>query len=230
MESLGIPTRDGTPVEADPRKIWQRFAEHYYLFRGTPTGAWLDHELHDLFGVRDRARRRHRRSASTTRSPSGLASPEFRPRALFERFHIEVLATTDKASDSLDAPPRDSRLRLGAAASFRPSGPTRVFRIASPAGAPSSTRSAKAAGRPIADFASFVAALEDRRALLQVARRDGDRSRRSSSRTPRGSRRDDADALFARALHGDGDAGRPARVRSAHARWRWRACRSTTGS
>ena len=38
MESLGIPTVDGTPVEADPRKIWQRFAEHYHLFRGTPTG------------------------------------------------------------------------------------------------------------------------------------------------------------------------------------------------
>src|SRR6478672_7182723 len=52
MESLGVPTRDGSPVESDPRKIWQRFADHYYLFRGTPTGAWLNHELYDLFGVR----------------------------------------------------------------------------------------------------------------------------------------------------------------------------------
>ena len=52
MESLGVPTRDGSPVEQDPRRIWQRFAEHYHLFRGTPTGAWFDHELHDLFGVR----------------------------------------------------------------------------------------------------------------------------------------------------------------------------------
>jgi glucuronate isomerase len=52
MESLGVPTRDGSPVEQDPRKIWQRFGDHYHLFRGTPTGAWFDHELHDLFGVR----------------------------------------------------------------------------------------------------------------------------------------------------------------------------------
>jgi glucuronate isomerase len=43
MESLGIPSRDGTPVEADPRRIWQLFADHYYLFLGTPTGAWLWH-------------------------------------------------------------------------------------------------------------------------------------------------------------------------------------------
>ena len=51
LEALGVPSRDGTPVESDPRKIWQRFADHYYLFRGTPTGVWLDHELHDVFGV-----------------------------------------------------------------------------------------------------------------------------------------------------------------------------------
>jgi len=52
MESLGIPSRDGSVVETDPRAIWQRFAEHYYLFRGTPTGAWLDQELVELFEVR----------------------------------------------------------------------------------------------------------------------------------------------------------------------------------
>src|SRR3954470_17759808 len=52
MESLGVPARDGTPVEADPRAIWQLFAEHYYLFRGTPTGVWFDYELHELFDVR----------------------------------------------------------------------------------------------------------------------------------------------------------------------------------
>src|SRR5436305_12387918 len=100
MESLGVPTRDGTPVETDPRKIWQRFAEHYYLFRGTPTGAWLDHELHELFHVRVKL------DASTADSiydqiAERLASPEFRPRALFDRFNIEVLATTDKAGDRL---------------------------------------------------------------------------------------------------------------------------------
>ena len=51
LEDLGIPRRDGGPVETDPRTIWQRFADHYYLFRGTPTGAWLDHEFSEVFGV-----------------------------------------------------------------------------------------------------------------------------------------------------------------------------------
>jgi glucuronate isomerase len=52
LEALGIPTRDGSRWKQDPRRIWQRFAEHRYLFRGTPTGAWLDHELYDVFGIR----------------------------------------------------------------------------------------------------------------------------------------------------------------------------------
>src|SRR5690348_9150211 len=51
LEELGVPTRDGTPVEQDHRRIWQRFAEHWYLFRGTPTGLWLADELANVFGV-----------------------------------------------------------------------------------------------------------------------------------------------------------------------------------
>src|SRR6185295_9661710 len=102
MESLGVPPWNGVVVESDPRIFWQRFADNYYLFRGTPTGAWLDHELHDLFGVRVKL------SGATAQLvydqiAERLASPEFRPRALFDRFNIEVLATTDKASDLLDA-------------------------------------------------------------------------------------------------------------------------------
>jgi len=100
LESLGIPRRDGAPVETDPCKVWQRFVDHYYLFRGTPTGAWLDYELHEVFGIDERL--------SSQAGPriydeitEKLASPEFRPRALFERFAIEALATTDKASDPL---------------------------------------------------------------------------------------------------------------------------------
>src|SRR6266480_3592811 len=97
LEALGVPRRDGaggTSVETDPCRVWQRFADHYYLFRGTPTGAWLDYELHEVFGVR------HRLSGETAPGiydeiREKLASLEFRPRALFERFGIEVLATTD---------------------------------------------------------------------------------------------------------------------------------------
>ena len=53
LESLGIPAVDGSPVETDHRKIWQVFGEHYYLFAGTPTGVWLDHELHDVRDYRE---------------------------------------------------------------------------------------------------------------------------------------------------------------------------------
>jgi glucuronate isomerase len=45
LEDLGVPTLDGSTVETDGRRIWRRFAEHYYLFRGTPTRAWLDYTL-----------------------------------------------------------------------------------------------------------------------------------------------------------------------------------------
>src|SRR5262245_54022589 len=48
METLGIPTRDGTSTETDPRRIWQTFGDNAYLFQATPSGAWLDHELHDV--------------------------------------------------------------------------------------------------------------------------------------------------------------------------------------
>ena len=54
LEDLGVPTVDGTPVETDARKIWQRFADHYYLFAGTPTGAWLQHEFYEVFGIREK--------------------------------------------------------------------------------------------------------------------------------------------------------------------------------
>src|SRR5512136_1290452 len=53
MEKLGVPRRDGGPVESDHRRIWQTFAENFYLFRGTPTGAWLTHELASVFGLTD---------------------------------------------------------------------------------------------------------------------------------------------------------------------------------
>ncbi len=46
---------NGVPLEsllkAEPRQVWQLFAEHYHLFRGTPTGAWLDYELYEVFGI-----------------------------------------------------------------------------------------------------------------------------------------------------------------------------------
>jgi glucuronate isomerase len=165
MESLGIPTRDGTLVETDPRKIWQRFADHYHLFRATPTGAWFDHELHDLFGVRvklDGSSAAHVYDQIAER----LVSPEFRPRALFERFHIEVLATTDKASDCLDAHQRirESGWRGRVIPTFRPDA---VFRIAAPAWRDEIAALSQASAVTISDFASLISALEGQRRFFK---------------------------------------------------------------
>jgi glucuronate isomerase len=108
LEALGVPRQDGKKegkkegqnVEQDPRKIWRLFAQSWHLFRGTPTRIWFSHALHDVFGVRERL------SADSAdrifdRISDCLGRPEFRPRALFERFGIEVLATTESPLDPL---------------------------------------------------------------------------------------------------------------------------------
>lgn len=100
LEDLGIPRADGGPIEQDPRKIWQRFAAHYHLFRGTPSRIWVDHALQEVFGVNVRL------SAATAdqiydQIDEALATPDFRPRALFDRFGIEAISTTESALDDL---------------------------------------------------------------------------------------------------------------------------------
>ena len=61
LESLGIPRLDKGEVERDHRKIWQTVCDHWYLFRGTPTGVWLRDELRDVFGIEPRSTARTRR-------------------------------------------------------------------------------------------------------------------------------------------------------------------------
>jgi glucuronate isomerase len=101
MESLGIPTIDGSLVETDHRKIWQIFGEHYYLFAGTPTGVWLSHEFSTVFGIQEKMNGENALKIYD-QIQEKLQSPEFLPRALFDRFNIEVLTTTDGAADSLE--------------------------------------------------------------------------------------------------------------------------------
>jgi glucuronate isomerase len=161
LESLGVASRDGSTFERDPRRIWRRFAEHYHAYRGTPTGLWLDYELHELFDVRgrlsgDSADRIYDAIAER------LASPELRPRALFDRFKIEVLATTDAASDSLEHHEaiRRSGWRGRVIPTFRPDA---VFRICS-----SGWRDAVVAlGAGIESAEQLVIALAARRAFFK---------------------------------------------------------------
>ena len=100
LESLGVPQVDGKQ-KADPREAWRIFAKHYYLFRGTPTRLWLDYAFQELFGLKERLSAGNADAYYET-IDKALRTPEFLPRALFDRFHIEVLATTDAAFDSLE--------------------------------------------------------------------------------------------------------------------------------
>jgi glucuronate isomerase len=102
LESIGIAPRNGSGegVEQDRRRIWRRLADHYYIFRGTPCRAWLDHTFIEVFGL-DRAFGPDTANYYYDSINEKLAQPAFRPRALFERFNIEVIATTEHSVDPL---------------------------------------------------------------------------------------------------------------------------------
>jgi glucuronate isomerase len=104
LYSQGVSLADleiGKTELTNPRKVWCIFASHYYLFRGTPTRMWMDYVFQEVFGLQQRF------SAKTAdlfydTIAEKLKTPEFLPRALYERFNLEVLATTDSPIDSLD--------------------------------------------------------------------------------------------------------------------------------
>ena len=100
LESLGVPRADGGPVETDPRAIWARFAQHFHLFRGTPSRLWFEHALETVFGVTERLAP-ETATAIYDAIAEKLATPALRPRALYESFNIEAIATTDGALDDL---------------------------------------------------------------------------------------------------------------------------------
>lgn len=104
MESLGVPQSGSQPdggQQADPREVWRIFARHYYLFRGTPTRLWIDYSFEHVFGLKDRLSEANADEYYDA-IDRALQTPAFLPRALFDRFRIEVLATTDAAVDSLE--------------------------------------------------------------------------------------------------------------------------------
>jgi glucuronate isomerase len=100
LEALGIPRADGGATEQDPRKIWHLFASNYYLFRGTPSRIWIDHALQEVFGVSQRLSA-HTADVIYDQINDRLTQDDYRPRALFERFNIEAIATTESAIDDL---------------------------------------------------------------------------------------------------------------------------------
>lgn len=100
LEQLGVASREGA-AQVDPREAWRVFAGNVHLFRGTPSALWLDYVFAKVFGFEvklDSDTADHYFDAIGAK----LATPQFRPRALFERFNIEVLATTEAPVDSLE--------------------------------------------------------------------------------------------------------------------------------
>jgi glucuronate isomerase len=93
---LGVRRIDGGPVQTDPRRVWRTLVDNWKLFRGTPSKIWFEKTLRDVFGIDGPV-------AYETYDliEARLVQPEFRPRALYRRFNLEVLATTESPLDSM---------------------------------------------------------------------------------------------------------------------------------
>jgi glucuronate isomerase len=165
LENLGIPRRDGGPTEKDHRKVWQIFANHFYLFRGTPTGVWLADELNNVFGIEEKLTGRNAQSIYD-QIEAKLKLPEFRPRALFKRFNIEVLCTTDAATDPLTHHQviRESEWGGDIRPTFRPDA---VVNLLTLGWSDNIKALSKASGISVTSYQKFIRALEDRRAFFK---------------------------------------------------------------
>ena len=165
LESLGVPRADGGPVEQDHRKIWQTFADNFHLFRGTPSGMWLTQELIEVLGVEEKL------NGETAQAIYGqieqkLAAPEFRPRALFERFNIEVMCTTDAATDTLTHHQtiRDSDWKADIRPTFRPDAVVDLLR---PGWQEDIGTLSAVSGITVNSYGTFIQALEQRRTFFK---------------------------------------------------------------
>jgi glucuronate isomerase len=165
MDALGVPRRDGSQVERDHRKIWQIFADHFNLFRGTPSGVWLASELHDVFGVTKKL------TSETAQEiydqvAAQLESPKFRPRKLYERFRLEVLCTTDAATDTLEyhRAIQQSGWTGRILPTFRPD---QLVNLETPGWKGYIDRLSQVSGVDVHDYPGFIQALENRREFFK---------------------------------------------------------------
>ena len=165
LESLGIPRRDGGESEQDHRKIWQIVAESFHLFRGTPTGGWLKHELYEVLGIRERLTSNSAMEIYDEISEV-LARPENRPRQMYERFGIKVLSTTDSPIDTLEqhARIRDSGWAGRVVPAFRPD---QVTDLNAAGWRANIDRLAEVSGIDCSTYEGYVRALEARRAFFK---------------------------------------------------------------
>jgi glucuronate isomerase len=199
LESLGVPRTDGGPVEQDHRKIWQTFADNFYLFRGTPSGVWLAHELQVVLGVEQKLNGAAAQ-AIYEQIEAKLALPEFRPRALFERFNIETLCTTDAATDRLahHQALRASGWQGDVRPTFRPDA---LVNLLAPGWQANIDALSDVSSVSVHSYRAFIQALEQRRAFFKslgaTATDNAAQSAYTAELVPA-----EAEATFQRALQG----------------------------
>ena len=199
LEDLGVPRLDGGPVETDPRAIWRRFAERFHLFRGTPSAMWLEHSFEHVFGL-DMPFGAETADLYFDHIDACLARPEYRPRALFDRFGIEVLATTDGALDDLrwHSAIRGSGWPGRVVPTYRPDA---VVDPETPGFAGNVARLGEMTGEDALSWAGYLNAHRARRAAFKALGATASDHGHASARTadlPRA----EAEALFAKALRG----------------------------
>ena len=164
--AVGAPRRDGTST-AEPREAWRTFCTNWYLFRGTPSRLWLEQSLEGVFGVRSDLGPETADEVYDAISAK-LATPQFRPRALFDSFNIEVLATTDSPLDALESHARlaDEGYRGRIVPTFRPDDVVDPDRSD---WADNVDRLGEVTGQQISNYADYLAALRTRRAAFRAA-------------------------------------------------------------
>ena len=163
LYSQGFPFE--SLVEGDHKKIWKIFCENFHLFRGTPSGIWLTDQLASVFGVDEMPSTSNADRLFATLSEK-LSSPEFSPRKLFERFNIEVLCTTDTATDTLEHHQaiRQSGWKGDILPTFRPDA---VVNLDAPNWRANIENINKVSGVDVKDYKSFIQALEQRREFFK---------------------------------------------------------------
>jgi glucuronate isomerase len=169
LQRLGIRELENSGDTNHPisthRVIWRLFCENFHLFRGTPSGIWLTHELSEVFGVDEKPSASNADRLFDTVSDK-LSSPEFSPRQLFERFNIEVLCTTDAATDTLEhhRAMKDSGWTGNIRPTFRPDG---VVNLDAPNWKANIAKLSEVSSIDVKDYKSFTQALEQRRAFFK---------------------------------------------------------------
>jgi glucuronate isomerase len=167
LPRLGVGSTADEPAETDPRAIWRRFCAGWKHFRGTPTRYWLEHELVEIFGV-TQPPSTETADAIYDEITARLAEPGFRPRALLDRFSIEVIATTDPAWSTLDDHARLAADGYGERVlpTFRPDP---LLHLDRPSWRDDVARLAEASGVDVTSYDRYLEALRSQRARFKAA-------------------------------------------------------------